>query len=115
MFISSFLNRNIFGVFSTFVQSIYRQIRDLGMQSEYLNDESVRTLCRKIMALALVPLQHVMNAYDEVRAATGQLDTDSIQKLLNYFDRTWMTNIDLWNVSLCDSRTINVCEGKDYR
>lgn len=67
------------------------------------------------MALALVPRQHVVNAFNEVRAAADQLSTGPIQELLNYFDRNWMNNIDLWNVSSCDTRTNNVCEGKNHR
>ena len=57
------------------------------MQQDYLKDDSLRALCRKIMALALMPHEQVVNDFDEICAATDQLSTGLIQDLLVYFEK----------------------------
>jgi hypothetical protein len=83
------------------------------MQQDYFKDSTLRALCRKIMALALMPHAQVVNGFKEIRAAADRLSTGPIQNLLVYFEKNWLDNIDLWNVSKCDTRTNNVCEGKN--
>jgi hypothetical protein len=102
------------GCFFHFSQSIYRQIQALGLQQKYLADENLRLLCRKVMALALMPLDKVTSALDDIRNAADSLPGSPMTELLKYFDDTWMVNIGLWNVSGFDSRTNNTCEGSEY-
>ena len=83
------------------------------MQREYAENESVRLLCRKIMALSLMPRNEVINAFNSIRADADQLAGNPMAGLLSYFETHWMNDIDLWNVSTCDSRTNNVCEGRN--
>ena len=64
------------------------------------------------MALALMPRDQVINSYNEIQAAAAELPDHPMSRLFSYFDSNWMSDIDLWNVSTCDSRTNNVCEGK---
>jgi hypothetical protein len=40
-----------------------------------------------------------------------------MEPLLNYFEKNWLSNIDIWNVYAAESRTNNICEGnieKDF-
>lgn len=85
------------------------------MQRAYAENESVRQLCRKLMALALMPRNEVTNAFNSIRADADQLDGHPMADLLSYFETHWMSDIDLWNVSTCDSRTNNVCEGRSQK
>ncbi|CAF1086138.1 unnamed protein product [Adineta steineri] len=43
------------GCFFHFCQAVYRQIQSLGLQQQYTEDETCRCLCRKLMALVLMP------------------------------------------------------------
>ncbi|CAF4088814.1 unnamed protein product, partial [Rotaria sordida] len=97
------------------ILSVFRQIQRFGMQCDYVSKEDFRILCRKLMALALMPPDQVVLGFEEVRAAAGQLDGGQMEILLTYFENNWLSNIDLWNVSRCETRTNNVCEGEDIK
>jgi hypothetical protein len=83
------------------------------MQKDYSSNENFRFLCKKLMALALMPQELVINGFNEVRAAAGELTDCSMENLLLYFENNWLDIVDLWNVSTCDTRTNNVCEGEN--
>ncbi|CAF3151523.1 unnamed protein product [Rotaria sp. Silwood2] len=67
------------------------------------------------MALALMPPDHVILGFQEVRSAADQLNGGQMQPLLTYFENNWLSNINLWNVSRCDTRANNLCEGEDIQ
>ncbi|CAF3239279.1 unnamed protein product [Rotaria sp. Silwood2] len=98
-----------------FCQAIFRQIQQLGIQQQYIRDEVVRGLCRKIMSLAMMPVDIVLRSYDEIRNDAQQLTGSPIEPLLNYFEKQWLPDINLWNVSTTNSRTNSVCEGYHNR
>jgi hypothetical protein len=85
----------------------------LGLQQEYLADGPVRDLCKKLMALAMMPPDTVSISYDEIRSDAQHLPDLPMKELLNYFEEQWMSDIDIWNVSKIDTRINNTCEGKD--
>ncbi|CAF4784019.1 unnamed protein product [Rotaria magnacalcarata] len=99
---------------SEFTQSIFRQLQHLGMQRDYISNRSFRILCRKLMALPLMPLDQVIAGFEEIQAAADQLDGIQMGTLLTDFENNYLSNIDLWNVSRCDASTNNVCEGNDH-
>ncbi|CAF4007618.1 unnamed protein product [Rotaria sordida] len=72
-------------------------------------------ICKKIMALPLMPRDKILDGLDEIREAANLLPGLPMVRLLKYFDDNWMSNIDLWNVYDFDSRTNNVCEGYHNR
>ena len=45
----------------------------LGKKQEYSTNEPFRVLCRKLMALALMPREHVLTSLKEIQADVGQL------------------------------------------
>ena len=103
------------GCFFHFCQAVYRQIQQLGLQQTYANDEQFRLLCRKLMALALMPLDKVLTSFEEIQRDALTSYRGTIDRLLSYFEDNWMSEIDLWNVSGSDSRTNNTCEGERKR
>ena len=100
------------GCFFHYFQCVYRQIQQLGLQQKYASDEQFRILCRKLMALALMPLDKVRSSFDEVQREAYTSYGESMHGLLSYFDDNWMIEINLWNVFGSDSRTNNTCEGE---
>ena len=66
------------------------------------------------MALALMPIDKVLGSFDDIRSAAHYLPGSPMIELLKYFEKNWLSNIDMWNVSGFDSRTNNTCEGSEY-
>ena len=64
------------------------------------------------MPLVMMPIDTVLLGYDEIRNEAQQLPGPPIEPLLNYFEKQWLSDIDLWNVSTTSSRNNNVREGK---
>ncbi|CAF1604289.1 unnamed protein product [Adineta ricciae] len=112
---SEFPSAKHLGCFFHFCQAIYRQIQFLGMQKKYTTDETLRSLCRKLMALALMPKDKVVCSFEEIQYDAYKLPDQPMDDLLEYFQDNWMTNIDSWNVSESDVRTNNNCEGYHNR
>ena len=65
------------------------------------------------MALALMPRDKVLSAFDEIQCAARDLPGVPMEQLLKYFDNSWMPKVGLWNISGFDSRTNNTCEGSE--
>ena len=65
------------------------------------------------MSLALMPVDQVISGFNEIQSAAEQLVGNPMEDLLRYFERNWLNNIELWNVFKRDTRTNNVCEGKN--
>ncbi|CAF3821104.1 unnamed protein product, partial [Rotaria sp. Silwood1] len=94
-------------------EAIYGQIQYLGKQQDYSTNETFRLLCRKIMALALMPRDQVIRGFNEIRDNAEQLPGRLMDELLIYFENNRLVDIDLWDVSTCDTRTNNVCEDEN--
>ncbi|CAF4136208.1 unnamed protein product, partial [Rotaria magnacalcarata] len=103
------------GCYFHFSQAIFRHIQFLGLQRQYTIDETLRVLCRKLMALPLMPRDKILSGLDEIREAADLLPGLPMIRLLEYFDKNWMLDIDLWNVYGFDSRANNICEGYHNR
>lgn len=92
-----------------FLQSIYRQVQQLQLVTAYGEDEIVRSTVRKLMSLALVLIENVENAFNEIKNRAPI----AIKELIEYFDRYWMGKVkwSLWNVGDAELRTNNLVEG----
>ncbi len=84
-------------------------MQHLGLVTAYHYDEYARLSIRKLMALALVPIDKLELAFGKVARAAPR----SLKPLVEYFDRYWMTKVKwtLWNVSDVELRTNNIVEG----
>ncbi|CAM4834901.1 unnamed protein product [Rotaria magnacalcarata] len=103
-------NTRHIGCFFHFTNSIYRQVQHLGLTTIYRDDDHARSSVRKLMALPLVPLNQIECAFEDIVNKAP----NSIQPLVDYFSRYWMTRVkwSLWNVSDVDIRTNNFVEGE---
>jgi len=95
-----------------FVQAIWRHIQELGLQAPYQNDDGTHKLLRKLMALCLLPQQHIPAIFARLkRDAT----TDALKRLTDYIQRIWIdSNIwppAAWSVYRLSVRTNNDLEG----
>ncbi|CAF3051764.1 unnamed protein product [Rotaria sp. Silwood2] len=66
------------GCFFHFTQSLYKHINSLGLSTAYLEDEDLRLACRSTMALALLPQDHIEEAFE-------LLKNDSPEELIDFF------------------------------
>ncbi|CAF1165111.1 unnamed protein product [Rotaria sordida] len=96
------------GCFFHFTQSLYKHINSLGLSTAYLENEDLRLACRSAMALALLPQDHIEEAFE-------LLKNESPEELIDffkYFHNQWLKRIPkkYWNVSNLEFRTNNICE-----
>ncbi|CAF3681258.1 unnamed protein product [Rotaria socialis] len=104
-------------------QCIYRMISSLGLKTAYETLDNVRDLCMKLMAIALMPMDDIEDAFLEVSKEITQVQfTDTrvsnlIHDLMNYYDKEWIPIIgkEMYCVHNLDWRTNNICEGMNSR
>ncbi|CAF4462764.1 unnamed protein product, partial [Rotaria socialis] len=101
------------GCYFHFSQCLYRRIQSLGLATAYSHDESVRSCCRKLMALPLLPIQEVETSFYDLRATADPTLKQQLRELFLYFDEYWINNIPIkmWNIHDNQHRTNNICEG----
>ncbi|CAF3744495.1 unnamed protein product [Rotaria sordida] len=115
-----FPNSQHVGCFFHYTQSIYRNFQQLGLSSQYAADDEIRNTCRKLMALALMPISLVLQAYDDLHGSVLESSSttfDSLKPLFSYFENQWIKNVDIqrWNVYGLHMRTNNNAEGYHNR
>ncbi|CAF2678261.1 unnamed protein product [Rotaria sp. Silwood2] len=76
-------------------QSIYRRIQSLDLATAYSSDDEIRSCCRKLMSLAMMPLQEVETSFYNLREATNSRVKQELRQLFLYFDQYWMTEVPL--------------------
>lgn len=95
-----------------FSQSIWRHIQGVGLQTKYNDDEDFALQLRHLIALAFVPEDSVLQAYEELMETEFFKSGDEkIDALLEYFQSTYIYRFDrkgvkkdpmfpikLWNV-----------------
>lgn len=65
------------------------------------------------MALALLPLDQVQVAFDDLRENSPENIKQTLHQLFLYFENQWMKNtpLALWNANGYCHRMNNICEG----
>ncbi|XP_057321233.1 uncharacterized protein LOC130665011 [Microplitis mediator] len=112
-----------------FCNAVWKKIQSLGLQSKYSDDSKYAPELKKLMALAFVPEEDVVKAYEKLIASKFFVEhTDELESLLNYFEKTWVGelnrrgerrsgryNVKIWNhylsVKMSLPRTNNSVEG----
>ena len=118
-----FPNANIKGCFFHLSQAIYRKVQTEGLQSRYQSDAEFAISIRMIPALAFVPSDSVVQAFEHLQESMCE-EADGV---INYFEDTFIGRrrrrnrgnplfpICMWNMHdrVCDDlpRTINSLEG----
>lgn len=88
------------GCFFHYTQAIWRAVKSRGLTQLYRNDKEVRKNIRRLMALALVPVEDQPELWITIQNGfpTGN---SNIVHLLDYFVDTWMENsvhpVEMWN------------------
>ena len=71
-------------------QCIWRKIQACGLQQTYQSDASFALACRKLMAIAFVPLGDAARAFEELTdPLTGTLP-DALVPVADYYEDTWI-------------------------
>ena len=94
-----------------FQQAVHRKIKDLGLASDYLHDESIRDQCRHLMALSMMPIDQVESQFQRIQTNMST----SLNGLLSYFKHQWMCGVvpmQMWNFHTVKHRTNNTSEGE---
>lgn len=77
----------------------------------YLESIMVRSTIRQMMALALVPPDHVPHLFACLGEELNPDERDELTCLFNYFNSQWMKQISMWNAFDLSDRTNNFSKG----
>ena len=69
-----------------FGQCIWRKVQAHGLTESYASNEAVRMACKQLMALAFVPVESVVTAFETVQENAP----DDVIPVFNYFEDTWI-------------------------
>lgn len=86
-FCESFPEAEIHGCFYHLSQSIHRKMQGLGFQTRYQEDTEFATYVRMISAIAFVPLQDTVSAFEALQDSTTDAD---LQQLFDYFEDNYI-------------------------
>ena len=103
---------------------MYSQVQSEGLQTQYVNDAATSLTIRMLPALAFVPPEHVVEAFETLQAVLP----DEVAPISDYFEDTYIGrlrrgnqraqpyfSVDIWNVfNRADNdlpRTNNAVEG----
>ena len=122
-FTAAFPNATISGCHFHLGQSVWRKIQELGHRNRYVEDEEFRMRCKGLLALAFLPADEVVEAFEELEEGMP----DELENLVLYFEDTYIGRprrrgranplfpIPLWNMHerVLDglARTNNAVEG----
>ena len=110
-----FPNADIKGCLFHFGQCIWKTVSVCGFKKKYNKDEEFKLFVKKLIALALVPIDNVVTAFHLVEENLPTTSLIATDKIINYFQSTWLNgsySLDLWNHSTTiGPRTNNHVEG----
>jgi len=97
-------------------QAVYRKIQALGLARQYREDRDVHKLCRRVMALPLLPAAEIPRQFYRLRQ---QAVSEPMRALCDYVDKTWLSDVLWphlsWSAFRRPIRTNNDVEGWHYR
>ncbi|CAF3480707.1 unnamed protein product, partial [Rotaria sp. Silwood2] len=101
------------GCFFHYTQAIFRRIQTLGLTNLYFQNSEIRSCCRKLMALALLPIDQTESSFHNLRAKSSTMVQQELHQLFVYFNYQWFSNVPkkIWNVHGYHYKTNNNCEG----
>lgn len=88
-FQSAYPNAAISGCYFHLCLSVLRKVNEIGMKQAYENDNIVREAVRCIPALALVPEDDVIDAFELLSDDIGEVH-EQMPELLSYFEHTYI-------------------------
>jgi hypothetical protein len=110
-----FPNASVKGCMFHYGQCIWKNVNLNGFKTKYSKDESFKMFVKKLIALAVVPIEYVIEACNLIKDKLPSNGLTAARKIFAYFQRTWLNGnfpIDLWNhSSTTGPRTNNHVEG----
>jgi hypothetical protein len=91
------------GCYFHFSQEIYRNIQHVGLSSEYGDNEEVRIICRKLVALPIIPVSAVLQPFDDLHDSFLQssvIKVNLLKPLFDYYESQWIKTVYIhrWDV-----------------
>ena len=77
---------NIQACFYHFTQATWRKIKELGLVQRYKTDEDFKMFCAKLDGLAFLPIDDVVEGFDQLRANVPE----GAEPLVQYFAQTYV-------------------------
>lgn len=97
-------------------QAVWRKIQSLGLQVDYRNDATIYQICRRIMALPLLPAADIRPQFHRLQR---HANTPQLQQLFKYVEDNWIQSVlwppESWSVFQSVIRTNNDVEGWHQR
>ena len=81
-------NANVTGCYFHLCQAVLRKVQDVGLRPIYDADEDVRGMIRCLPALAHVPVNDVMEGFNDIAAQMPQ--QQGSDEVLSYFEHTFI-------------------------
>ena len=88
-FREAFPDATVTGCYFHFNQRVIRKVNDVGLKTQYENDNTIRGYVRCLPALAFVPPQDVLEAFDLITDTMPQ-DVDPLNELTTFFEHTYI-------------------------
>jgi hypothetical protein len=99
------------GCFFHFTKAIYKNVQSHGLASAYLDNVMIRSVIRRMMALALIPAKFISTLFDNLGNDLSESERDELAPLFKYFTDYWLQRTSMWNVFDIPDRTNNFSEG----
>ena len=97
-------------------QALWRKVQDIGLQTAYTGNSSVRKFIRRLLALPFLPAQEIQSMFYHLQ---GKGTTARLRELTDYIEVTWITSrlwpVEVWCVYGQAVRTNNDVEGWHHR
>lgn len=105
-FSTVFPSVNFCGCSFHFTQTVFRQNQQCGLANIYRRKERVRRICRKLMALNLLPNRFIPTVF---RSLKTQVRGALTRSLFSYMEKTWLRStvwmLKSWSVFMQPIRT----------
>jgi hypothetical protein len=93
-------------------QAIYRKIQEVGLSTADRKDLATNNLCRRLMAMPLIPPEHIEKMFYELQ---NDATTNKLHDLFQYVERIWIQGTTwgpkTWSVFMEIIQTNNDFEG----
>lgn len=88
-FAAAYPNAVVTGCYFHLCQSVVRKVNEVGLKVVYENDNAVREYIRCLPALAFVPVEDVVDAF-EILAETMPEDVEHVAEVTSFFEHTYV-------------------------
>ena len=75
------------GCYFHFTQAVFRKVMFFGLKGKYYNDPGTKHLCRKLMALPLLPVYEMIIEFQRLEDHVKTLNSPKIKKFLGYYKK----------------------------